>query len=184
MKYIIALRARYPEAYVLYARQNFADIASLYLIGDESIPHITLVQFTSDGPMDSVACELLSKEIINAMKTRNMSLPKPDFTGLYLKHDEWEEQRWWWAGYSVARDDFLVELHEMIKIIIETQGKKVLNKSGHLYRPHMTLARIKTTILHLDLDVEIPHSPFDLVLGKADALGQFIEDITMIDKAV
>ena len=167
-KYIIALLAVEPSDYIQAAQQHFGQCAEGYILGPKSHPHITLGQFYADA------------EIVALIKSEALSLrdyPQPNFTGFSFIQDR-QDASFWWAELAVARAPALMLLHNKIVDNLTQKNIPCINDSGDLYRPHITLARVKKQHLsHLNADL-LQDRPFRLAIGSADDLGQFIEILT------
>lgn len=164
IKYIIALLALQPQGYVDYAQNHFAPHSAEYLLGSNSHPHITLAQFYGTPENYAKICQEL--EAIQ-------DVPEPQFTGLSFIQDK-KDSDIWWTEFSAAREQKLLQLQRKITTIVESKKLELLNDKEDLYRPHLTLARIRQGNISYPLQT-IPSSSFILVIGEADERGQFIK---------
>ena len=171
MRYILAL---IPEeqnrlAY-LEAAQVFAGICDGYLLGENSIPHVTLCSFACDDPQilfqpwQAITCPI-----------------RP--LGLHLKKGQTPPNHYS-LGITIARDIPLLDLHNHVIAILEGFKITPLNPSRDLYQPHLTLAGIRwepSTSLQLspilDALLSKPSLPFRLALGLGDDIGQYLKTL-------
>jgi 2'-5' RNA ligase len=172
MKYIIALLALNPNAYVDQAQTLFSNVHHKYLLGPDSRPHCTLVQF--------YATEEQFNAIARDLKASALQPIEPIFEGFYVNKDEIEPDTWW-TGYSIARTENLIRLHAAIVSILKKQTITPTNRENNTYRPHLTLARIKTREVLLPLHTMATPPGFALALGAVDEYGQFIKLIAVLD---
>jgi hypothetical protein len=166
-KYIIALLAVEPFNYIKAAQQLFSSNAEGYLLGPHSDPHITLCQFYTDDERLAFI-----QDEITALKSK----VQPLFTGFSFIQDR-QDASFWWAELAVVRAPDLMLLHNKIVFNLKQKNIPCINDSGDLYRPHLTLARVKTPHLsHLNADL-LQDRPFRLAIGYGDEIGQFIDVI-------
>ena len=165
IKFIIALLAISPAKYIQYAQDHFPKVAASYILSDKASPHVTLAQFYGTPADYEIICKKLAQE---------NSIPQPRFIGISFTKDK-NEKGIWWADYAVARDDALMALQNRIDSLLSERHLKLINESRNLYRPHLTLARVVSAQIDLDLNDNIPTSTFTLVIGEADPMGQFVK---------
>jgi hypothetical protein len=91
-RYNIALLPRHPEVYTKLARECFARNAEGYLLGSDSLPHITLCQFMSEPSVLLLLREVLGR----AGKTLPIQL-----TGLRLSNKDGDA---WGVSISTLHD--------------------------------------------------------------------------------
>lgn len=163
LKYIVALLALSPAGYIDFAQKHFSKVAAGYLLGAKSAPHITVAQFYADQSSYNII-----KDHVTTITTSIM----PRFIGISFVGDAVHPDIWW-AELSVARDSALLALHQKMINFLKMQKMKIINDHEDLYRPHLTLARIHATSIHSSCPNLAP-SPFILVLGQADELGQLV----------
>lgn len=139
--FIIALvlaNAQQSQQIIQLAQTYFSNVDNYLLNEHQSLPHITLVQVT------------LSEEKVSsltpALVALNKALQLPSLLSiqlepkLYAKPDGYHELRL--AKQCLAE---VQNLHETCKKRIEALGLTCQNASGHLYCPHLTLAKLHPT---------------------------------------
>ncbi|ARN85121.1 2'-5' RNA ligase family protein [Candidatus Nucleicultrix amoebiphila] len=162
-RYNIALLSTgHPEVYVHAAQKHFAQNAQTYILGPNSLPHITLCQFMAEQS----SLPLLIKGLEKAEKSPSIQL-----TGLRFSSKS-PDSPLWGASLSVARSSDLMRLHLFVAQLLYDHHLKPLNDTGDLYTPHLTLAKVD----HLDIqgfskDI-LKKDQFDLILGESDDVGQ------------
>jgi len=162
IRYNAALLALEPQQYVWEA-QRFARNAQGYLLGDQSLPHVTLAQFYADHQTYAA--------IVNNLRTIT-KVPPLQFIGFNFGKDDHEESIWW-VSLSIVRDPELVHLHQSVCTILKQHQTEPINSNGELYRPHLTLARIREAHLDSLSSAVLDLSPFAFVVGESDEFGQF-----------
>ncbi len=168
-KFIVAMLASDPNFFVTYAQKNFAEIANGYLLSQHAKPHVTLVQFY--GMEDDY---LAVTEFLKTITKR----PQPIFTKNEFGLDD--DPDFQWAGLSVASEDSLVGLHNALVNLLKARGINVLNRPRGLYEPHLTFARIIAPKVEFRKPI-IPVVRFDLAIGLADKLGQFVQVLNVFN---
>ncbi|MGN6670898.1 MAG: 2'-5' RNA ligase family protein [Candidatus Nucleicultricaceae bacterium] len=156
------LSTGHPERYITAAEHHFQHLADGYLLGSESLPHITLAQFRADP------------EVLPALITALALVPHIipiHLSGLGFSNKA--DTPLWGASLTVARSSNLLTLHQTVVHILAQHTLSPLNATGDLYRPHLTLARIHRLDVH-DFKKDIfEGDTFRLALGLSDELGQF-----------
>jgi hypothetical protein len=169
-KYILALLSKDPDIFVREAQKQFSDLTEGYLLGEKSRPHITICQFFLNTA-DSLP------EIWSEAQQICPSPPQPSFTKLAFQKCVYENYKGWWAQLIVDRNPELIHLHALCLFLLEKRGLSCLNNHGENYDPHLTLALSKELRLS-DCNTHLfDPSPFELALGEADGLGQFVRTI-------
>jgi 2'-5' RNA ligase len=167
MRYVIALVALIPSIFTREAQEQFATASEGYLLGTKSLPHITLAQFYLE---DQEA--LLN--IWHEVRCKIAHPHQPKFLGLSLTR---KAQGLWGVSLLVARDPALVKDHLVAVEILKQYGIRCISEVGELYRPHLTLARIKEPKINGFNDEIFQPTPFTLALGEADENGQYLTTI-------
>jgi 2'-5' RNA ligase len=162
IRYNAALLALDSQRYVGEA-QRFAKQAQGYLLGDHSLPHVTLAQFYANQQAYAAIVHDLQKVT---------NIPHLEFTGFNFGKDDREEGTWW-VSLSIARNPTLMDLHQSVCTILKKHQIQPINRIGDLYRPHLTLARIQKVHLEDLSSAALDPSPFAFVIGEADEFGQF-----------
>jgi 2'-5' RNA ligase len=169
-KYILALLSKKPDIFVREAQKHFSDLTEGYLLGENSRPHITLCQFFLNSPN-------LLPEIWEEVQQICPSPPQPSFTKFAFKKNIFKDNLTWWAQLVVGPNADLIHLHTLCVFLLEKKGISCINAHGKNYDPHLTLALNKELRLS-DLDTHLfDPSPFELALGEADELGQFVQTV-------
>ena len=152
------------------AQQLFQPVSHAYLLSEHSLPHVTICQF--DCASDDEAHSLWNQ-------IEKLILPFPiQFTGMSFIKGWGIHEEYYWAELSVARDHPLIEAHQKTAHFLQSKGYSCINDTGNLYRPHLTLARIKLPSFipsWSDAILKVPTSYFQYSLGRADSNGQYIK---------
>ncbi len=118
------------------AQKLFSSVSDDYLLSEHSLPHITVCQFE---------CE--QKQIAQAVWNEVSSQTTPSLPirlkGVSFIKGLEAHRGFYWAELAVARDEELMKMHRLAVVIIQERGLTCLNEIGDLYRPHLTLARIR-----------------------------------------
>ena len=78
----------------------------------------------------------------------------------------------------------MVKIHRAAVHLLALDGYNCLNDSNDLYRPHLTLARVRlpsSIESWPDSILSRPSDSFKLVLGEGDSNGQFLKTISLKD---
>lgn len=193
MKYNVALIPARPAFYKLYiqsAQRNFGNRYSQYLLGRDSIPHITLCQFDDANEFDEKkgTSQGALRKIIKQLKTQFVDhVFHPTFIGIHFlklssQFGELFSSDLFSVELLVQRERKLVSLHENVSSMVVELGFRVLNTLGEAYRPHLTLASLSAVAT-----LSIPSFPHDLLgtpsfpfvvrLGLSDDYWQFAKVI-------
>jgi 2'-5' RNA ligase len=167
MRYNLALIPITQRDRITQLSQQLSTIANNYLLGKNSLPHVTLCQFLaeqSDLP-------LIWEEINDSVKSTSIPLVFKQVSCLMI-HD------FFWVSLLPDSSDALLQMHYSVATIIKTP----LNQSFEHYDPHMTLintkeksyVRIVNQLLGPPIFIA---DTFTLSLGKSDDIGQLTEVI-------
>jgi 2'-5' RNA ligase len=167
MRCIIALLAELPNLFIEEAQAQFSRIAEGYLLSNDSLPHVTLAQFYLDNENEL-------KKIWDELQTQVVTMPQPRFTGIGFTQ---KAKNLWGVSLSVARDSELLNLHCVVVDALQKHTIQPLNDSKELYRPHLTLARIREPKLDNFNVTLLQATPFVFALGQADENGQYLKSI-------
>ncbi|MEY3182514.1 MAG: hypothetical protein RLZ35_499 [Pseudomonadota bacterium] len=197
MKYNIALipsRPTFYKPYVQSAQRNFANRYSQYLLGKDSIPHITLCQFDDAGAFDEKtgSSAALLEKLLKKLGSRFIDhVFHPRFIGLnFLRLSSQFGELFSTNVFSVEllvqRESKLVDLHEEVASIVTGLGFEPLNTVGAAYRPHLTLACLVATgtmtVPSFPHELLVtPTAPFVVRLGLSDDHWQFAKVMTEQD---
>ena len=167
-KYNIALRPRTKDQQVIELAHQFFHLANSYLLGPQSLPHVTLCHFHAEEKDLSTLWE----KTIEAIKPEKIQLTFSKFS-----YNSYNKTMYW---ISLLPDHFaeLKKWHLSIAEII----KEPVNRSYDLYDPHMTLLNTRHDSAHAIVQrVAEKFQPvtdeFYLALGATDEAGQFVETI-------
>lgn len=165
------MKKRYNIALIPFTRRQafielshcFSTIADSYLLGEKSLPHVTLCQFeTDESELDTIW-----KSVFALMPNASLQLTFSEFscvTKLSLN----------WISLLPDKIDILKKMHSEIASIIKTP----LNKSFKEYDPHMTLINSKDPSYQKAIE-KISYAPltdkFTIALGRSDEMGQLTE---------
>lgn len=118
------------------AQKMFLSMSDGYLLAEHSLPHITVCQFECDR--EEVAQATWKEIASQTMDSFPVRLRGVSFIKGIEAHREF-----YWAELAVARDEELMKVHQLTVAVIQARGLGCLNAVGDLYRPHLTLARIR-----------------------------------------
>ena len=184
MRFILALipPKQTISVYLHAAQMLFSPVHDGYLLSDNSLPHITVCQFECDNENDvQVIWKQIEKLNIRPFSPRFTGLSfikpfSPRFTGLSFIKGVGVHEEYYWAELSVARDQEMMKVHQLAAGIIRSKGLACLNDSDNLYRPHLTLARIRLpdTIQRWPDALLTNTSDFKFALARGDNNGQYL----------
>lgn len=155
-----------PEI-IKYARL-FSSIAGDYLLGDSSLPHVTLYQFSAhNADIGHIINKLKAQDI-----KRSLVLQFKGFSCVSF------DQKTYWASLM---PNHLVELNELHKCIAEIIDQPV--KSN--FDPHMTLmstehADYESMVENVKRDYEPICDNFILTIGESDEIGQYLKVLCLL----
>jgi len=171
-KYNIALipvEEKVTDQIVKYAKTQFQVKPAEYLLGPNSLPHITLCHFVAEEKQ----VEDISKRII-ALNQSSLELTfETQRSKTYLAHPIWG--KWSWVSLMPDRQDQLKEMHEKMATIV-----RPTNAAFDAYDPHMTLINSYDKEQCKKIN-ETPQvfpafkGSFKIILGKLDDVGQVTE---------
>ena len=167
MRYIIALLPTNQNLFIEEAQKQFGTNYESYLLSQNSLPHITLGSFDLEDNNQNVI-----ENIWQETKSQITALPKIRFLGFGLSR---KLKIFWNVSLTVARDTQLVELHNQVAKILRKYNLKAVNETGDLYRPHLTLARIKELNITNFNDKILEPTECNLVIGQGDINGQLLK---------
>ncbi len=169
-KYNIALLPVNRHNDIIQYAQLFTTISDQYLLGNQSLPHLTLCQFLAE-PHEAIqiwkqACVSLDKKTIN----------------LYFKEISCIsfDNEVFWVSLLPTKTDDLIKMHFEVAQIV----KFPINKSFQKYNPHITLMNTKkhdcSSYVKKLSEIFIPfEDSFVISMGKSDEIGQFLEVINL-----
>lgn len=173
MKYNIALVPENPQPFIDYACDSpYAANKNTYLIGNRSIPHITLCHFTTEPNRIEKIWQAVQAQQLD-QTTLNIQLGFVHRTCYPERHPE----DGMWVSLIPNQIPALTALHLKIAAIVQHPT----NLAGDQYDPHLTLLNNKIDLSLCQKNTDpIPIYPpfeecFSLVLGHSDAVGQLTE---------
>lgn len=164
-KYNIALIPKSASKRITDFASNLSNISDQYLLGEHSLPHVTLYQFTAKEENIDVICQKIASSSI----PRAINLKFNDFSCITFN------QKIFWASLLPDR---INDLHNMHKMIAEIIGHPI--KSN--YDPHMTLMSTQDKEYESLVDELKPNyapinDEFILSIGESDDIGQISKNL-------
>lgn len=159
----IALVPRVISLKVIEYARYFSSISDGYLLGEASLPHVTLYQFK--GNEDELARIVSELEAVDIR--RSLVLRFEEFSCITFDHEVY------WASLMPDKVHELTEMHGLIANLINHPVKKN-------YDPHMTLMSTRDRDYELVVDsLRLDYTPlcdeFILSIGRSDEIGQYLE---------
>jgi 2'-5' RNA ligase len=163
-RYNIALIPVTQGEQVVELSQKFKDIADQYLLGDSSLPHVTIHQFLAEEH----EVEDIWIKTCDALNQKTIDLTFKEFSCITFNNAIF------WVSLLPDHCDKLAEMNRIVADAI----KNPASKSKSDYDPHMTLINTKNSeYKQIAEKVEKSYTPisdrFILSLGKSDDIGQY-----------
>jgi 2'-5' RNA ligase len=164
-RYNLALMPMTISEDVVRLSHAFSDIADKYVLGEKSLPHVTLCQFEAEeDEIDSIW-----KKVCEKWREEPIDLVFEKFSCLTF------DNQVYWVSLLPNNTDALHDMHRRIAGIINQPIKKSFD-------PHMTLINTKNKEYDAKVDkYSRSYKPlrdmFLLKLGRCDDVGQFTEVI-------
>lgn len=169
MRYNVALLAEDPLPFRKVANELFGDISNGYLLSDNSLAHITICQFEADDAN-------ISEKIFKDVKTVNISSYTPRMIGFSFQKGTKEHEGFYMVQIFIERENSLMAIHNSVLNVIRDYGMTCLTDNSELYKPHITLARIKLIKpIPIWPNSILNSSTFKITLGISDHNGQYIK---------
>lgn len=168
IRYNIALTPMHNGRKIIALSEKFKDIADQYLLGDNSLPHVTLCQFIANEDeipeIWNKACDSLNQKMIN--------LVFKEFSCITFNDSMF------WVSLLPNNSDKLMEMSCIITDIV----KSPVSKSHNRYDPHMTLVNTKNKeykkiAKNISESYKLISDKFILSLGQSDNIGQYTKMI-------
>lgn len=164
-KYNLALLPISKSDDFIYISGKFANIADQYLLGENSLPHITLYQFE----MEESKINLIWEKISNTWNNEDINIELSEFS--YITFNK----KIYWISLLPTNPDILHKMHGFIANIIGLPCYKN-------YDPHLTLINTKINNYQNEIDIRSSFfhpitDTFSLALGNSDTVGQFTKII-------
>ncbi len=169
-KYNLTLTPLSKGNEVVTLAKKLSHIADEYLLGEKSLPHVTLYQFQVEekdiGPIWKKVCDVWKEEPI------------------YLTFNEFScitfDNNIFWVSLLPDNDNVLHKMHRFIADIL-------LLPSIKTFDPHVTLINTKDKeyekeVAKLSYCYEPIKDSFILSLGASDDIGQFTKVIHIVDE--
>lgn len=168
-KYNLALLPMIKSEEVVNVSQSFSNMADKYLLGEHSLPHLTLYQFE----IEESEVDNLWEKVREEWDEKSIDLVFEKFSCLTFDNNIY------WVSLLPDHADILYEMHEKIADIINHPIKKYFD-------PHMTLISTKNKDYEKEVDkFSVHYKPvrdnFILKLGKCDDVGQFTDVVYQYD---
>ncbi|HLB41592.1 MAG TPA: 2'-5' RNA ligase family protein [Gammaproteobacteria bacterium] len=160
-KYNIALIPINEGKSIIQCAKNFSSIAGQYLLGEKSLPHVTLYQFM----VDESDIDNIWEKVFQSLEQHSIYLTFEKFSCITF------DEHVFWASLLPNHCDNLIKMHSSVS---NTINKPI--KSN--YDPHMTLINTKNkeyeNLVNEFSKSYIPiQDTFVLSLGESDDIGQF-----------
>lgn len=161
---IVLIPLNKKNSFIKYSHY-LSGIADTYLLGENSLPHVTIYQFqASESEIKSIwenACEKINQA--------SLQLSFREFSCITF------DKKIFWASLLPDNIDVLMKMHAIIADVVKQPVKAN-------YDPHLTLINTKdSTYENLVNQLSERYSPikdtFILALGRSDEIGQFTEVI-------
>ncbi len=152
------------DAVVKYAH-FLLDIADGYLLGEHSLPHVTLYQFQANES----DIESIWEKAYSELNQTSIELAFEKFSCITF------DRTVFWVSLLPDNDDVLMKMHSIVANVIKQPVKPS-------YDPHMTLINTKDSsyenLVNKLAKIYTPiKDTFVLALGRSDDIGQLIEII-------
>ena len=170
-KYNLALIPMSENEEFINLSQQFSSIADKYLLGQHSLPHVTLYQFE----FEEKEIENVWGKIIKEWQEKPINLEFSHFSFITF------DNTIFWVSLLPKNIDPLHKMHNII-------AKSILLPSKKSFDPHLTLMNTKNKSYEKEVD-KLRHSYFPITdtfilsLGKCDEIGQFTEVIYRYEKS-
>ncbi len=178
MRFILALipPKETVAAFIQAAQMLFASDNDGYLLSETSLPHVTVCQFECDSEQEARA-------IWQRVDSLNIQPIPLRFTGVSFVKGTGLHKEAYWTELSIARNENVMRIHRIASEIVRAQGFHSLNDSGDLYRPHLTLARIRLPDVISRWPEELLKSAghFKLALARGDQNGQYLQTLCEVN---
>lgn len=164
-KYNLALVPMSKSGEFIDVAHKLLSISGNYLLGKNSLPHVTLYQFDAE---DNEIAAIWSK-ICEMWHGKSIDLELAEFSYITFDNDTY------WISLLPKNSEVLHKMHLLIADILKLPSKKN-------YDPHLTLINTKNNRLQDEIKrIEKSFVPitdvFRLSLGRSDEVGQFTEII-------
>lgn len=169
-KYNIALLPVNRQKTLIQYAKIFANISDEYLLGNQSLPHLTLCQFLAEL---HEAIQIW-KQVCNSLDKKTIDLYFKEIS--YISFDN----EVFWVSLLPTKTDDLIKIHYEVAHIV----KFPINKSFQKYDPHITLVNTKkhecsSYVKKLSETFTPFEDRFVLSMGKSDEIGQLVEVINL-----
>lgn len=164
-RYNIALIPANESDSVIKCANFLSSVVDRYLLGKNSLPHVTLCHFQSN----EYNIESIWKKALDGLNQTSIELTFERFSCITF------DRSTFWASLLPNKGDVLMKMHNIIAGIVEQPAKTN-------YDPHMTLINTKdSSYENLINRLSKTYTPikdvFVLALGKSDDIGQLTKVI-------
>lgn len=167
-RYNIALLPDSQSDQITLYAHSFSALSHSYLLGQYSLPHVTLCQFLAEKE------EALHtwNQVIHALKNPQLSLSFEELSSISF------DNCLFWISLLPKETPCLIQMHtEVIRFI-----QHPVSRIGQAYDPHMTLCNTQdhhypAAIARLKKMYQPISDRFTLALGETDQAGQFLKVI-------
>lgn len=168
-KFNLALIPTSKNAEAVSLAAQFSSLSDNYLLGEKSLPHVTLYQFQAEEK----EIESIWRNVCNAWDVIEINLIFDKFSCITL------DSNIFWVSLLPNKIDTLNKLHSKLADILNLPIKKT-------YDPHMTLINTKNKEYEKEVaKISLSYVPikdtFVLSLGASDEIGQLTEIIYRYD---
>ena len=164
-RYNLALLPKHKSAEIITYAKQFASLADRYILGQYSLPHITLCHFLAEPPL----LDGIWEEARRMVKPQPLTLTLDSLCGSRSANA-------FWIMLVTDQKDKLKEMHYAAANIIQ----KPLNRAYEDYFPHLSLINsqdknYQAAISQASQSFQPFQDEFVLKLGRSDEAGQFTE---------
>lgn len=169
-KYNLALIPMSKGDEVVAFAKKFSRIADMYLLGERSLPHVTLYQFQAEEKN----IDIIWEKVCDGCQQKSINLEFNKFSCITFDNNIF------WVSLLPDNCEVLHRMHDIIADILSLPSKKTFD-------PHMTLINTKDReyekeVAKLSSFYEPIKDKFILSLGVSDDIGQLTEVIRVLDE--
>lgn len=167
-RYNIALIPTSESNQVVKFTKNFVSIADKYLLGEKSLPHVTICQFLAD---ESDLANMWD-EVCKSLENRSVELSFEKFSCITAGNS-------FWVSLLPDNGETLNKMYSKVSKLVKNPIKKTFD----YYDPHMTLIntldeKFEDIVKKLSASYIPIKDTFVVALGKSDDIGQLTEVIS------
>lgn len=165
-KYNLAFIPKLKSKEFISLTEQYTDFHHNYILGKNSIPHVTVCQFYCEVEHLEVLCKRICIELPDK---------KIDLLFKTVSHLTFDGRIYWLS--------LLPENTEQLHRIFNTVSKFIVPLRMDAYDPHLTLFNYSSSVINLSqfLNTQINISDeFELAVGRSDDVGQLMNVIKII----